>query len=214
MASPQPKGLLTAWMNIPPDYEEEFNRWYNTEHLQERISIPGFLTARRYLSLEGKPKYFALYELEEPGVLSRESYQKVLQNPTPWSQKTMALFQDFVRNIYEEIFSYGPSSREGAPYVLTVRVDVSPEKEDEFNAWYNEDHIPALVKVEGVRSAKRYRAVEGTPKYLAVYELESPEIPKSEAWAKARDFGRTSLIWPYLQNLQRNVGKLLFQLYK
>ena len=189
MAPSQPKGLLTAWMNIPPDYEEEFNRWYNTEHLQERIRIPGFLTARRYLSLEGKPKYFALYELEEPGVLSREPYQKVLQNPTPWSQRTMALFQDFVRNIYEEIFSYGPSSREGSPYVLTVRVDVSPEKEDEFNAWYNEDHIPALVKVEGVRSAKRYRAVEGTPKYLAIYELENPKIPCFSPGLAFWDFG-------------------------
>lgn len=212
MTPQQPGGLLTAWMNISPEHEDEFNRWYNTEHIQERVGISGFLNGRRYLSLEGEPKYFALYEMESPNVVYEDAYKRARQNPTPWSQRIESLFQDFVRNIYEEIFSDGQSSQQGSPYVLTVRLDVSPEKEEEFNAWYNEDHIPALIQVEGVHGAKRYRTVEGAPKYLAVYQLANPELLKSDAWAKARDYGRTQLIWPYLQDLKRNVGKLLFQL--
>jgi hypothetical protein len=214
MAQEKRRGLLAASMDIPADYEDEFNRWYNTEHLQERVGIPGFFNGRRYISLEGKPKYFALYETEEPGVLTGNAYKKILENPTPWTQKTMGLFQNFVRNIYEEIFSYGSPSREGTPYVLTGRLDITPDKEREFNDWYNEDHIPALCKVPGVRSAKRYQVVQGTPKYLAVYQLDNPDVINGEDWAKARDYGRTSLVKPHLQNVQRNVGKLLFQLNK
>jgi hypothetical protein len=207
-------GLLTAWMNIPPEHEEEFNRWYNTEHIKERVDISGFLSGRRYRSLVGEPKYFALYELEEPDVVYRSAYTQVRENPTPLTHKMEAIFQNFVRNIYERIASSGQLSRQGAPYVLTVRVGVSPEKEAEYNAWYDEDHIPALLSVEGARSATRYRAVEGAPKYLTVYELDNPEIVKSEAWSKARDYGRTPWILPHLRDLQRNVGELLFQLNK
>jgi antibiotic biosynthesis monooxygenase (ABM) superfamily enzyme len=210
----QAKGLLTAWINMAPEDEEEFNRWYNTEHLQQRVDIPGFVYARRYLSLEGEPKYIALYGLEKADVVYGEAYAQVRENPTPWTRKMESLFQHFDRNIYDEIFTYGESSREGAPYVLTVRVDVSPEMEEEFNAWYEEDHIPALVGVDGVRSARRYRAVEGTPKYLAVFELDNPELLKSEAWSEAREYGRTSQIRPHLQDLRRNVGKLLLQINK
>lgn len=207
-------GLLTTWMDIPPEYEEEFNHWYNTEHIRERIDIPGFLNGRRYRSLEGGPKYFALYGLEEPDVVYRATYTQVRNNPTPWMCKIVGLFENFVRNVYEGMSSYGESSRQGAPYVLTVRVGISPDREEEFNTWYDEDHVPALLNVEGVRGARRYRAVEGVPKYLAVYELDNPELLQSEAWSKARDYGRSLSILPHLRDLQRNVGELIFQLNK
>ena len=214
MTEIQAKGLLTAWIEMAPEDEEEFNRWYNTEHLQQRVDIPGFVYARRYLSLEGEPKYIALYGMEKADVVYGDAYDQVRDNPTPWTQKMEALFQHFDRNIYDEIFTYGETSRESAPFIVAVRVDVSQEMEAEFNAWYDEDHIPALVGLDGVRSARRYRAVEGVPKYLAVYELDNPEVVKTEAWTRARDYGRTSLIWPHLKDLRRNVGKLLFQTHK
>jgi len=94
-------------MNIPPEHEEEFNRWYNTEHIKERVDIPGFFSGRRYRSLEGEPKYFALYELEEPDVVHRPAYTQVRENPTPWTHKMEAIFQNFVRNIYEKMSSSG-----------------------------------------------------------------------------------------------------------
>jgi hypothetical protein len=41
-------GLLMVWADVPADKEEEFNRWYNEEHLQERLAVPGFLSGARY----------------------------------------------------------------------------------------------------------------------------------------------------------------------
>ncbi len=70
-------------------------------------------------------------------------------------------------------------------YLYVVRMDVDPEKEQQFNEWYNKDHIPALLKVSGVTGAYRYASLEGTPKYIAIYELETPDVLASEAWKKA-----------------------------
>jgi len=56
--------------------------------------------------------------------------------------------------------------------------------------------------------------VEGAPKYLAVYELDKPNIPNSEEWGRARMFGRSSEILPNLVNFHVNMGKLLLALSK
>jgi hypothetical protein len=72
-----------------------------------------------------------------------------------------------------------------AKYLFVVRMDVDPEKEEQFNEWYNKEHIPALLKVPGVIRAYRYSSLEGTPKYIAIYELNEPNVPTSDAWKKA-----------------------------
>ncbi len=70
-------------------------------------------------------------------------------------------------------------------YLYVVRLDANLEKDKQFNEWYNNEHIPALLKVPGVISANRFTSLEGTPKYIAIYELENPNIRTSEAWKKA-----------------------------
>ena len=62
-------GLLLMMTDIDPANEADFNRWYEEEHLDERMAIPGFINARRFTALEGGPKYLALYDLESPDVL-------------------------------------------------------------------------------------------------------------------------------------------------
>ena len=58
------EGLFLVYTDlIDPKYEEEFNAWYNTEHLPELLTLPGFLDAARYVATRGAPKYLAVYEL-------------------------------------------------------------------------------------------------------------------------------------------------------
>ncbi|HWO06881.1 MAG TPA: hypothetical protein VNQ54_18905, partial [Methylomirabilota bacterium] len=80
-------GLLMVWADVPADKEEEFNRWYNEEHLPERMAIPGFLGGARYEAVKGGPKHLACYELESAAVLESPAYKKVQSNPTPWTKK-------------------------------------------------------------------------------------------------------------------------------
>jgi len=62
-------------MDIDPEHEDDFNRWYDDEHVPERMAIPGFLTGRRYRAIEGGPKYLAIYEMESPEVLDSPAYK-------------------------------------------------------------------------------------------------------------------------------------------
>ena len=41
-------GLLLVYSDVAPENDEEYNRWYNEEHIPERLSIPGVLDAARY----------------------------------------------------------------------------------------------------------------------------------------------------------------------
>jgi len=97
------KGLLLVMMDIDPEHEEEFNRWYNEEHVPERLSIPGFLTGRRFLAIEGSPKYLALYELESPEVLESEEYKHFLtKGRSEWTERIRQHFK-MTRNVYVEL---------------------------------------------------------------------------------------------------------------
>ena len=81
---PNKKGsaLLMVWVEVPADKEDDFNAWYNEEHLAERLAIPGFLSAARYESdSPGAPKHLAMYELENIGVMTSEAYLSVRAQP-------------------------------------------------------------------------------------------------------------------------------------
>ena len=75
-------GILAIWCEVPEDLEQEFNRWYNEEHIYERLSVPGILSAARYESVLNGPKHLAIYELESPAVLESEEYIRFKNNPT------------------------------------------------------------------------------------------------------------------------------------
>jgi hypothetical protein len=205
----QGRGLLAVWMDIPQPVEEDCNRWYNEEHIPERVGIPGFLNGRRYLSLSGTPKYLALYATVDAQVLQSETYLKVLANPTPWTQKISPQFQHFLRNEYELLLSLGTPPAEAAPYVLTVRLDIDPEHDAEFNDWYNTDHLPALGSVSGVYAAHRYRATAGNPRYLAVYELANQDLLKGDPWKKAVESPWTLRMRRLYKDLAANLGQLI-----
>jgi hypothetical protein len=84
------KGFLLVLMQAPPAFEEEFNAWYDTEHVPERLAIPGFETGLRFVCLDGAPKYLAMYDLTGPAVLDSPEYAKVSgANFTPWSKRVL-----------------------------------------------------------------------------------------------------------------------------
>jgi hypothetical protein len=94
-----------------------------------------------------------------------------------------------------------------AKYLYVVTMDVEPDKEDLFNEIYDNEHIPVLMKVPGVISAARYKTSDqGVARYLAIYELESPDVPHSEAFREASDSGEwPTKVRPFCKNRSRIV---------
>jgi hypothetical protein len=70
--------------------------------------------------------------------------------------------------------------------VMMVFVDVDPEMDADFNAWYNQEHVPDLLGMPGFLNAARYQALKGGPRYLACYELESVEALQSPEYLEIR----------------------------
>ena len=79
---------------------QHFEKWYNREHLQERVGVPGFRFGRRYaLAAGGDREFFAYYGVDSPAVLNSPAYLKRLENPTPWTTQTMQSFRNMVRTV-------------------------------------------------------------------------------------------------------------------
>jgi hypothetical protein len=101
------KGMLLTSMNVDPADEAEFNRWYDREHLLERVAIEGFLEARRYIAHSGSPKYLCLYSTKTFDVLDSPAYRKALTNPTDWSKTILPRFKNMIRAIARITISSG-----------------------------------------------------------------------------------------------------------
>src|SRR5664279_1888037 len=101
------QGMLLTSMDIASEHEADFNRWYDREHLEERVAIDGFLEARRYVAHQAHPKYLCLYSTATLQVLNSDAYRTRLANPTDWSRATMARFANMIRAVARITVSRG-----------------------------------------------------------------------------------------------------------
>jgi hypothetical protein len=101
------KGMLLTSMDIDAAQEADFNRWYDREHLEERVAIDGFLEARRYVAHAASPTYLCLYSTATLDVLASPAYRTRLANPTDWSRQTMARFRNMIRVVARITISRG-----------------------------------------------------------------------------------------------------------
>jgi hypothetical protein len=82
------KGFLLVLMDCPPAFEEEFNAWYDAEHVPERVAVPGFETGLRFVCLSGTPRYLAMYDLASFDVLASPDYLRVAgDKASPWTKR-------------------------------------------------------------------------------------------------------------------------------
>ncbi len=114
------KGMLLTSMDIGPADEAEFNRWYDREHLEERVAIDGFLEARRYVAHDGKPKYLSLYSTATFEVLDSPAYRLALANQTAWSKANIARFKNMIRSVARITISRG-TGRGAALGIIRLR---------------------------------------------------------------------------------------------
>jgi len=109
------KGFLLVTMQTPPAFEEEFNAWYDTEHLPERLAVPGFETALRFVCLSGHPRYLAMYDLARPEVLDSPEYLRIaFENSSPWTLRVLQrvrVYRAAGRQIYPGTAITGTSCR-------------------------------------------------------------------------------------------------------
>src|SRR5229473_2360068 len=129
------EGMLIVFTDVKAGDERDFNEWYNREHIDERVNLPGFRRARRYVAVRGTPKYLATYECDSVGDLATPGYLQLLANQTPWTQAVMARFTQFNR--------------------LTLRVQFVPDPRERkpLVAWLQETALPKAIARPGMLGA-------------------------------------------------------------
>lgn len=90
--------------------------------------------------------------------------------------------------------------------LLIVEVDIPSDREAEFNQWYSHVHLPDLLRVPGFLSARRYVRKNGSPKYLAVYEIEDEEAFNQPQFANARGWGPFA---SHVLNIRRTLAEAI-----
>jgi hypothetical protein len=121
-------GVLAIWNNVTPGTDEEFLRWHVREHIPERVAIPGFLRARRYVGNGSHLKYFNFYETETLDVLQSPAYHARLNSPTEWTKRVVKEFRDTSRTACVVRASIGRGAGGCVETIqLRARVDVSPD---------------------------------------------------------------------------------------
>jgi hypothetical protein len=101
-------GILAIFNNVAPGREAEFEEWFQHEHLQERLAVPGFLLGRRHEAVTGEPRYFNFYVTQSADVLTSAAYLTRLGHPTPMTRVVMSgIFKDMVRTVCEQTLRLG-----------------------------------------------------------------------------------------------------------
>src|SRR5499427_8234978 len=181
------KGTLIAAMRIARVAEDEFHDWYDMEHLPERQRVPGFLVCERWLGAEDPLVSVATYDLDSVAVLQGAAYRAIGgENLSPWSKRVTSRVQRLMRFEGDQILPGDTVAPESAGGLLVVGMTPALGVETAFNAWYDNEHVPALARVPGVLSARRFRnTAAGSPKYVALYHLASPGVVDSAEWKQA-----------------------------
>ena len=194
------RAILLVAFDFTDAHEDEFHDWYDLEHLPERQRIPGFRACDRWIGVDNPRQAVATYELDSLHVLQSAAYGAVAhRNLSPLSKRVTAMCRRLLRFEGEQMGSEAdPPARAGG--LLLNAMSVAPEQEAEFNAWYDEEHIPALAAVPGTLCARRFRAPEGTPRYLALYHLEQPEVQASAIWRQAAGTPWTARMRPHFRD--------------
>jgi hypothetical protein len=150
-------GLLLTMTEPPAHMEEEFNAWYDEEHLPERLSVPGFRSARRWVAevAPGEGKYLATYELDSSAVLTSPAYLERLNKPTPWSMRCLGACVVFRRWACEQKRPGDASPHPEAAAVLLALGEMPQERE-----------------VQGALQARQFLDPKGEPPWATIYELK------------------------------------------
>ncbi|MGE4111712.1 MAG: hypothetical protein AB7E73_13515 [Burkholderiales bacterium] len=212
-------GLITVRLDVAPEHDAEFNDWYRLQHVPQLTALPGFVRTRRYFCRDADIRYLAWYETADETVEAARDFQHIVAHPTPWSLRMRTLYGEKrermnFRLMHEVGKTVGRTDCGDAPWMYIVHTDIPDHIVDEYNAWYDSEHLPRCAGIPGVLRARRYMAAgnapgnTGGPKYLTAYEMTGPDVWESPAALQARKTPWTEK----MRSLFSNTRRALYQL--
>lgn len=125
--------------------------WHSYEHFHERLSVPGFLRATRWVTNGESPRYMVIYEVSGTDIATSPAYLERLNDPTAWTRSIMPRFQGMTRGFCNIIacagFGLGASA-------IALRFEIRKETRQALVDWLSNDAMPAALALRGVTSAQ------------------------------------------------------------
>lgn len=173
---------------------ESFARWQDEEHIPGQLIRSGASTATRFEAVEGVPPSLVVYELDRPEASAMTgSAMTGLAPGLPWSPvATPALIDatatyDCRRYVTVQDRRSDADDPGSTGALLSVGVTVRAGHEQDFETWYEEEHIPALLAIDGWLRCRRLHRLSGVgPNHLALHELRGLEVFDDPAFQQAR----------------------------
>ena len=189
-----------VFSNPVAGHEDEYNKWYDQQHAPDVVSIPGFVTAQRFVKNEiplyrmvdlQVPKYLVIYKIvtDDLEAVFREVNRRLKTGETAMSpafDRTTSVSYVY-RPFRPEIKGVGGEPQKAKPgsknlYVQVVFTAMVEGKESEFNRFYDDHHAPELAAIPGFVSAQRMILARPTnaaipaTKYLALFRVETSDL--------------------------------------
>ena len=200
------KGLLFMAFDFSTAHEDEFHDWYDREHVPERLRVPGFINAERWIDEQNPKIHVATYDLDNVDVLVSPSYRAVGgDNQSVWTKRVTGMCRRIMRYEGEQLVPGDLTGTPDAGALLVASMNIDPAQEAEFTKWYNTEHLPQLAAVPGVLAARRYRATDPASerRYLAMYHFAAPDIRDGAAWKTAANTPWTEKMRPHFRDYLR-----------
>lgn len=172
-------GIIVIWNDILPESRDDFLAWHSREHIPERVSIPGFVRGQRWYGADAAPQYLTLYTTTDTGVLTSQAYLDRLNNPTPWTRRSVAAFRNTARAAGSLAWE---SSRGCGGVILTARFDLVPDVANQLVAQLAGGVLDDLVHAAGVARVR-----------LAVSAVSASQLQTAERAVRSGDVREPAL---------------------
>ena len=140
-------GTLAVWSGIDAEAEDDYNAWYEREHMFERVEVPGIRRARHYQTVSGAPKFFTYFELDAPSVVSSGVYLEQSNNSSPWTQRILPHFRDVNRTASRVVRRLGRGFGAAA---MTIRFALIDGEDADLAALLAGTFLPSIVERPGI----------------------------------------------------------------
>lgn len=190
------ESLFMVMIDVHPEsIENEFNAWYNDEHVPELLRVPGFLSGRRFRAIEGAPRYAAMYALTDVSALDEPLFHQARPahpQSTPATKRMWPHVRNLRRGIYSEVARSQPEADADGTlsrHLLLLGLDLDSESDAAFADWCAKKHLPALASARGLTRARCFTLDAHSSDHqnppgrgLLLYELAGAEAARDAEW--------------------------------
>ena len=182
--------ILFSEMTPAPSFAADFHSWYDEEHIPIRMKCAGFVSGQRYKS-DADDGFLAVYEMTDLSALASPDYKTVKEQPSERTRWMLKNVHGFTRYLGREIYRSALKTADApdAPVLFTVWFQVPTDRAAEFNDWYEQEHIPLLMRCPDWKAVRRFQINDGEPQpwtHLALHYLGSMDALQSPEREAAR----------------------------